>query len=151
MKKLLIVFQSQSGSTALLAQAVARGAAREADIDVRLRHALDADMEDLAWCDGLLIGTPENFGYLSGLIKDFFDRTYYAALEAQLQRPYALFISAGNDGSGAQRQAERILQGLPWRKIAEPVIVRGPAQQADLAPCEELGQAMAAGLALGIF
>jgi len=62
-----------------------------------------------------------------------------------------LFISAGNDGTGAQRQAERILQGLPWRKIAEPVIVRGPASDADLTPCEELGQAMAAGLLLGIF
>ena len=103
MKKLLIVYQSQSGSTALLAQAVARGARLEADTEVRLRHALDADIADLLWCDGVLIGTPENFGYLSGLIKDFFDRTYYAALAAQLQRPYALFISAGNDGTGAQR------------------------------------------------
>lgn len=150
MKNLLIVYQSQSGSTALLAQAVARGAALE-DVDIRLRHALDAGIADLSWCDGVLIGTPENFGYLSGLIKDFFDRTYYAAYDLQLQRPYALFISAGNDGSGAQRQAERILQGLPWRKIAEPVIVRGPAGKADLTACEELGQAMAAGLALGIF
>lgn len=150
MKKLLIVYQSQSGSTALLAHAVARGAGLE-DVDIRMRQALDADIADLIWCDGVLIGTPENFGYLSGLIKDFFDRTYYAALEVQLQRPYALFISAGNDGSGAQRQAERILQGLPWRKIAEPVLVRGQASDADLTPCEELGQAMAAGLALGIF
>jgi multimeric flavodoxin WrbA len=150
MKKLLIVYQSQSGSTALLAQAVARGAGLE-DVDIRMRQALEADIADLIWCDGVLIGTPENFGYLSGLIKDFFDRTYYAALDRQLQRPYALFVSAGNDGSGAQRQAERILQGLPWKKIAEPVIVRGPASDADLIPCEELGQAMAAGLALGIF
>lgn len=150
MKKLLIVYQSQSGSTALLAQAVARGAGLE-DVDIRMRHALDADIADLIWCDGVLIGTPENFGYLAGLIKDFFDRTYYAALDRQLQRPYALFISAGNDGTGAQRQAERILLGLPWKKIAEPVIVRGPANETDLAPCEELGQAMAAGLALGIF
>jgi len=151
MKNLLIVYQSQSGSTALLAEAVVRGAAQEADVDIRLRQALDADIVDLRWCDGVLIGTPENFGYLSGLIKDFFDRTYYAASELQLQRPYALFISAGNDGTGAQRQAERILQGLPWRKIAEPVIVRGPATDADLALCNELGEAMAAGLTLGIF
>jgi len=151
MKNLLIVYQSQSGSTTLLAEAVARGASQEPDVDIRLRHALDADIADLSWCDGVLIGTPENFGYLSGLIKDFFDRTYYAAYERQLQRPYALFISAGNDGTGAQRQAERILQGLPWRKIAEPVIVRGPATDADLALCKELGEAMAAGLTLGIF
>lgn len=151
MKKLLIVYQSQSGSTALLAQAVARGAQQETDIELRLRHALDADFADLCWCDGVLIGTPENFGYLSGLIKDFFDRTFYAALDVQLSLPYALFISAGNDGSGAQRQAERILQGLPWRKIAEPVIVRGPAHDADLTACEDLGLAMAAGLAMGIF
>ena len=151
MKKLLVVYHSQSGSTAKLADAVLRGANLEANIETRMRTALEANITDIQWCDGLLIGSAENFGYLSGLIKDFFDRTYYAVYEAQLQRPYALFISAGNDGTGAQRQAERILQGLPWRKIAEPVIIKGPAVEADLGACEELGQAMAAGLALGIF
>lgn len=151
MKKLLIVHHSLSGSTARLAQAVADGARAEADVELRVRHALDADIGDLVWCDGVLIGTPENFGALAGLIKDFFDRTYYAAFDAQLQRPYALFICAGNDGSGAQRQAERIIAGLPWRKIAEPLIVRGPVQPTDLDAARDLGQAMAAGLLLGIF
>jgi len=151
MKKLLIVHHSLSGSTALLAQAAAHGARLEAGVEIRQRHALAADIGDLMWCDGVLIGTPENFGALSGLIKDFFDRTYYAALEAQLQRPYALFISAGNDGTGAQRQAERIITGLPWRKVAEPLIVRGPVQATDIDAARDLGQAMAAGLVLGIF
>lgn len=150
-KKLLVVYHSQSGSTQALADAVIEGARAEEGIEIRARAALDADVGDIAWCDGLLIGTPENFGALSGLIKDFFDRTFYPALEQQLQRPYALFISAGNDGSGAQRQAERIITGLPWRKIAEPLIVRGTVEADHLAAARELGQAMAAGLALGIF
>ena len=132
MKKLLIVYHSRSGSTAQLAAAVAHGAAQDTGVERRQQQALAADIGDLIWCDGVLIGTPENFGALSGLIKDFFDRTFYPALEAQLQRPYALFISASNDGTGAQRQAERIITGLPWRKIAEPLIVRGPVQATDI-------------------
>ena len=151
MKKLLIVYHSQSGNTRSLAEAVLKGAREEEGVEVKIMMALEASLEDLLWCDGLLLGTPENFGFMSGALKDFFDRTYYPAQPYALNIPYALFISAGNDGTGAVRQVERIVKGYPMRKIAEPVIIRGEVTEADLARCAELGLTFAAGLGMGIF
>lgn len=151
MKKLLIVYHSQSGATAQLAQAVARGAAQEEGVELRLLRALAAGTRDLLWADAVLFGSPENFGYLSGGLTDFLARTFYPALSARLTLPYAAFISAGNDGSGAVRMLERIAGGYPLKKIAEPVIVKGIPDAAGLQRCEELGLTMAAGIALGMF
>lgn len=150
-KQLLILYHSQSGNTGRLAQAVLRGAQQEEETEVRLVSAFDAGLEDLLRSDAIIIGTPENFGYMSGAIKDFFDRTYYPAQEHQLNLPYALFVSAGNDGSGAVREIDRILLGYPMKKVAEPVIVQGEVADADLNACEELGLNLAAGLAFGIY
>ncbi len=152
MKHLLIVFHSQSGRTARLAEAVAAGAAELVDeVEVRVKRATDTDLDDLLWAEGLLVGTPENFGYLSGLIKDFFDRTYYPAEGKTVGLPWAMFVSAGNDGSGAVRAAERIALGYGWKKAAEPVIVKGEPDAEGLAACHELGQMLAAGLTMGLF
>jgi hypothetical protein len=60
-------------------------------------------------------------------------------------------VSAGNDGRGAVRQAQRILSGYPFPVAAEPLILRGEVTAAHLSSSEELGQAFAAGLAMGIF
>jgi multimeric flavodoxin WrbA len=151
MKTLLIVYHSQTGNTEQLAQAVQRGACQESATATRLLRAFDATLQDLLECQGVLFGTPENFGYMSGAIKDFFDRTFYPAQPYQLNLPYALFISAGNDGTGAVRQIDRILAGYPMRQVAEPVICRGAVTDEHLVQCEELGLTLAAGLALGIF
>ncbi len=151
MKRLLIVYHSQSGSTRRLAEAVWRGASAEQDLELRLLRAMEAGCDDLLWCDGVIFGSPENLGYLSGGLKDFFDRTFYPAEPHALNIPYAVFISAGNDGSGAVRQLQRIVKGYPMRCVAEPVIVRGDVSAEGLNRCEELGAALAAGLSLGIF
>jgi len=148
---LLIIYHTQSGNTGQMAQAVMRGCQEEAEVETRLLSAFDAVLDDLRWADGLLFGTPENFGTMSGALKDFFDRTYYPAEPYQLNLPYALFISAGNDGSGAVRDIDRIAKGYPLRKISEPVIAKGDINQQHLEQCEEFGLAMAAGLSLGIF
>lgn len=150
-KRLLIVYHSQSGSTERLARSATRGARREEGVEVRLLRAAEAGAADLAWCDALLLATPENFGYASGALKEFLDRTFYAASAQQLNRAYALLISAGNDGSGAVRQLTRILRGYPLREVAEPLIVRGEPSTTDLESAGDAGQAMAAGLQLGIF
>ncbi|MDG1081252.1 MAG: NAD(P)H-dependent oxidoreductase [Porticoccaceae bacterium] len=150
-KHLLIIYHTQSGNTGQMAEAVMRGSTQEADVETRLLNAFDADLKDLRWADGLLFGTPENFGTMSGALKDFFDRTYYPAEPFQLNLPYALFISAGNDGSGAVREIDRIAIGYPLRKINEPLIAKGDINQQHLEQCEEFGLAMAAGLSLGIF
>lgn len=151
MKTLLIIYHSQTGNTEQLAQAAYRGACQVAETHTRLVRAFEATLHDLITCHGVLFGTPENFGYMSGAIKDFFDRTFYPAQPYHINLPYALFISAGNDGSGAVRQIERILSGYPMRKVAEPVICRGTVTAEHLAQCEALGLTLAAGLALGIY
>ncbi len=134
-----------------MAQAVFRGAnAEEIDeVEVRMLKAFDAAVEDLLWADALILGTPENFGYMSGGMKDFLDRTFYPC-EGKLEgMPYSIFVSAGNDGSGAVTAVERIANGYAFRKIQEPVIARGELTDKHLQSCEELGMTVAAGLEIG--
>lgn len=152
-RHLLIVWHSKTGNTERLKDAVLRGA-RHPDIDavtVRCLHTSEAGPDDLRWAHGILLGTPENFGYMSGQMKDFFDRTYYE-VEGELEPlPYAIFISCGNDGRGAVREIRRIVKGYPFKEVQEPVIVRGEVSDEGLAACEELGMALAAGLEAGIY
>lgn len=151
MKRLLIIYHSQSGATAALARAAARGAAEEASVECRLLRAADADASDLLEADAVLFGASENFGYLSGGMLDFLARVFYPLQQRRQGLPYAAFFSAGNDGRGAQAQLERIAAGFPLSKVAETVIVRGAVDDEGRQRCAELGQALAAGLALGIF
>jgi multimeric flavodoxin WrbA len=164
--RLLLVYSSMTGGTRQLAFA-ARDAASEAAgqcrVEVVLREACEADGADLLAASAVLFATPENLGAMSGLMKDFFDRSYYAALDRIAGRPYALIVCAGSDGQGAVRQLERIATGLRLRRIAEPLVVNVGAQQPgeilapkriaaqDIARAAELGEAMATGLSLGLW
>jgi NAD(P)H-dependent FMN reductase len=153
MHHVLIIHGGHAGGrTYQLVESVRQGVlAAEEDIELRTLPALQAGIDDLLWAHGLLIGTPEHFGYMSGAVKDFMDRTFYPAENKVDGLPYAVFVSAGNDGTGAVSSIDRIALGYKWKKVAEPVIVRGAVTEADLQRCMELGQTMAAGLALGIF
>lgn len=152
-KRLLIVYHSQSGSTERMAQAVIAGA-RHPDVrgvEVVARDALGATAEDLLTADGFILGTPENFGYMSGAMKYFLDRSFYPCEGKVSGRPYGLFVSAGNDGSGAIDSIQRILKGLMVREVHSPVLMRGKCDSQKLQDCEELGTILAAGLEAGIF
>lgn len=151
--RLLIIYGGHAGGrTERLLRAVQAGVAASGEpIEVRSLPALQAGAEDLLWANGLLIGTPEHFGYMSGAVKDFMDRTFYPVEGKVEGLPYAVFVSAGNDGTGAVTSIERIALGYKWKKVAEPLIVKGEPTETDLQRCEELGQTMAAGLALRIF
>lgn len=152
MKHLLIVYSSQTGHTETLCRAAQAGAAVHADeVELRVRPALQATLDDLLWAHGLLIGTPENFGYMSGAVKDFLDRTYYPAQNRVTGLPYALLVSAGNDGRGAVTAIERIAIGYGWKPVAEALVIRGEITATDLQAAGELGEAFATGLALGVF
>lgn len=153
MKNLLIVYHTQSGNTARLAQAARAGATNDFVTQTQLRYltAAAAGPDDLLWADGLLLGTPENFGYMSGGMKDFLDRTFYPVEGRILALPYAVFISAGNDGTGALRAIRRIANGYPFKEVQEPLIAQGPITPAHLEKAEELGLALAAGLEAGVF
>jgi multimeric flavodoxin WrbA len=151
MKRLLVVFHSQSGNTEKLARAVVRGAQVEEGVEVRLKRAFDTTLDDLIECDGVVFGTAEYNGYMSGALKDFFDRTFYPAQARVNNKPYAVVVSAGNDGTFAVQFIDRIARGYPLKCIAEPIIVVGDVDPAAEASCEELGETFAAGLSLGIF
>ncbi|MFQ6004922.1 MAG: flavodoxin family protein [Woeseia sp.] len=151
-KHLLIVFHSQSGTTGKMTDAVVRGA-RHPDIggvEVRVRDALEASVDDVLWADGLILGTPENFGYMSGAMKYFLDRIYYPCEDKIGGMPYALFVRAGNDGTGAISSISRILTGLSVRQVQDPVLIAGDFDESRLVECEKLGMTMAAGLESGV-
>ncbi len=153
MKHLLIVYHTKTGNTGRLARAALEGATGEdaGGVEVRLLTARDAGPRDLLWTHGLLLGTPENLGYMSGAMKDFIDRTFYE-VEGKLQPlPCALFISAGNDGTGALKALRRIIGGYPFQEVQEPVVARGAVTAEHLQRCRELGTALAVGLEAGIF
>jgi multimeric flavodoxin WrbA len=152
-KHLLIVYHSQSGTTTRMADAVIRGA-KHADVrgvEVRVKTALDADADDLLWADGFILGTPENFAYMSGAMKYFLDRVYYPCEGKLNGRPWALFVRAGNDGTGTISGIRRILTGLAVKEVQEPLLIAGDFDEARLAECEELGLTLAAGLEAGVF
>jgi multimeric flavodoxin WrbA len=153
MKHLLIVYHTQSGNTRRLAEAVLAGATDDqlTEVETRYLTARDAGPDDLLWAHGLLLGTPENFGYMSGGMKDFLDRTFYPVEGKILSLPYALFISAGNDGTGAVRAIRRIANGYPFKEVQEPIIAQGEVSEDALERCRELGMTLAAGLEAGIF
>jgi multimeric flavodoxin WrbA len=162
-KTLLIVFHTKTGGAGQMTHAVERGAATEQDVAVRVLRAVDANGEDMLNADAYIFVTPENLASMAGVMKDFFDRVYYAVLDRIAARPYATLVCAGSDGTNAVRQIARICTGWRLKAVCEPVIVCTHAQtpeailasktidSKDLRRCEEVGAAMAAGLALGIF
>lgn len=152
-KTLLIVAHAPSPNTACLRDAVLRGArsALGEGMAVKVMAPLEAGPDDVLAARAVILGTPENLGYMSGALKDFFDRIYYPCLERTQGMPYALYVRAGHDGTGTRRAVEGITTGLRWRAVQEPLVCRGPFQDDFTTRCEELGALMAAGLDLGIF
>ena len=152
-KTLLIVAHAPSANTRALRDAATAGARDSAisGVEVVVRNPFDADVPAVRAADAILLGTPENLGYMSGALKDFFDRIYYPCLEPTQGRPFAAYIRAGHAGTGTQRALATITTGLRWRQVAPPLVLRGD-YQADFADrCRELGMTMAAGLESGVF
>jgi multimeric flavodoxin WrbA len=150
MKTLLIVFHTGGVKTAQMAQAVERGARSEQGVRVVVKRCADAGAGDVLAADGLILGTPENFGYMSGMMKDFLERIFYACEGKVNGRPWALFVGAGQDGTGAVTSVERIVTGLRLKKACDPLVVVKELRPEQVTALEEMGAAMAAGLAAGI-
>jgi len=151
-KNLLIVANTPSDNTSALVAATL-GGCRHPEIDsVETKHIppLEANADDVLQADGIILGTTENFGYMSGALKDFFDRIYYPVLEQKQGMPYALYVRAGLDGTGTISAVERIVTGLRWRAVSEPLLLHGEYQTDFIAQCESLGTLMAASLDAGI-
>jgi len=150
-KRLLIVAHAPSDNTRAMRDAAERGARSEMGIEVVARPPLEAGPDDVLAAQAVILGTTENLGYMSGALKDFFDRSYNPLLEKTQGLPCAVYIRAGSDGTGTRRGIDTILTGLRWRQVQEPLLCKGAWNRAFAQQCEELGAAMAAGLAAGIF
>ena len=170
MRHILVVHHSASGGTRALATAFCEGAAATEGVNVSTRSATIVTAAEVRSADALIIATPENFGYMAGSIKEFFDRVFYACMadttalgggaESVLAgRPYSVLVCAGNDGTGAMQSVDRIVTGWRMRKVHAGVIARrvggeagssrGTLREEDLSACRELGQLFAEGLAMG--
>lgn len=161
MPRLLIVYHSLTGGSRQMAEAAHQAAA--AECATTLLTAAKAGPDDLLGHDGYLFCAPENLAAIAGVMKDFFDRSYYPVLGQIEGRPYAQLVCAGSDGENAARQTARIAQGWRLRKVQEAIIICTHAQtpeailapktipETDLAQCRDLGAALGAGLSMGAF
>ena len=151
-QRLLIVAHVPSPNTTRLMEAVVAGANSPdiSGVNAIAKNPFDTTSEDVMAANGIILGTTENLGYMSGALKDFFDRIYYPCLEEKQGTPYALYIRAGHDGTGTRRGVESIVTGLRWKGVQEPLILKGEWQDSFVDSCKELGMAMAAGLEAGI-
>ncbi len=153
MANLLIVASAPSDNTQRLRDAVLRGATHP-DIDginVQVQAPGESGPEDVLWADALILGTTENFGYMAGALKDWFERVYYPCLDQTAGLPYALYVRAGNAGQGAKVSVERIVTGLRWHAVQNALILNGDYQPDFEQECEALGMTLAAGLEAGIY
>ena len=170
MRHILLIHHSASGGTRALVAAFCEGASATDGVSVSTRSAHVATAVDVQKADALVIATPENFGYMAGSIKEFFDRVFYACMtdttalgggthSALAGRAYSVLICAGNDGAGAMQSVDRIITGWRMRKVHPGVIARrvggaagsskGELREEDLVACREMGQLFAEGLLMG--
>ncbi len=154
MKRLLIIAHTPSPNTARLRDAALSGACSQEieGVEVAAQSPFETTPEHVVAANGVLLMTPENLGYMSGALKDFFDRCYYPCLEKTQGLPYALCVRAGQGGGdGTRRAVESIATGLRWRAVQEPLILRGAWREEFVDQCRQLGITMAAGLEAGVF
>ncbi len=151
--RLLIVAHAPSANTRAMRDALLEGARAPEieEVETRALSPFETRPDDVLQAKGVILLTPENLGYMSGAMKDFFDRCYYPCLDRTQGLPYALCIRAGSDGTGTRRGVETIVTGLRWRAVQEPLICRGDWRPEFVDQCRELGALMAAGLDAGIF
>ena len=152
-KSLLVIGHVPSANTRALRDAVVEGARSDGidDVDVCALSPFDAGPADVLAADAVILGTTENLGYMSGALKDFFDRTYYGVLEEKQGMPYALYVRAGLDGTGTMRAVDSITTGLRWKPICDPLLCKGDWDDNFVAQARDFGQLMAAGLEAGVF
>jgi len=153
MIKLLFVCHCPSANTKTLRDSAAHGVRQMKleNLELRIQTPAATDAGDVEWCNGIVLGTTENFGYMAGMTKDFFERIYYPCLDSTLGLPVALYIRAGEDGTGTKTSIERIMTGLRWKLVVDPLILRGNWDANFQDQVSELAMTVAAGLDAGIY
>lgn len=150
---LLILAHTPSPNTTKMAAAMASACRDSLEmLHCRVLPPLSAGTEDLLAAKGVLLFTPENFGFMSGALKDFFERVYYPCLDRTQGLPYCLCVRAGQDnGSGAVASVTRIITGLCWREAQPALLCSGPYQESFCDAAAEFAATFATGLEMGIF
>ena len=146
MPPLLVVHHTPSPTLQAVLEAVKEGVAMVEEVEPTLRPALSAGAADLLGCDGVLLGTPANIGYMSGALKHFFDTVYYPCLDATVGLPYGVYVHGNDDTAGALAAIDRITGALRWKRVAAPVSLVGAPSRDDLEAVRELAATVAVGL-----
>lgn len=141
-KKVLVVYHSQGGNTAAAAQAVAEGVQSVKGVEPILKRASEADANDLMSCDAICFGTPDYFSYMAGMLKDFFDRTFYPTQGQVDDKVCAVFVTHGGGGK-ASESVEKICRSFRFKQVAETVLVKGKPDEAAEVRLRELGTTLA--------
>lgn len=162
MPRLLVVHHSPTRGMQHLTEAVLAGTGDEAieGVEVVARPALETTADDVLDADGYLLGTPANFGYMSGALKHFFDSTFLqvggslsstgaadTSEGSTTGRPFGLYVHGRYDTAGAVRSVTSIIGALGWRQAAETLEVIGDVTAEDGEAAYELGGTLAALLA----
>lgn len=143
MSRVLIVYHTLSGNTEKMAKAFEEGAKSVQGTEAVLKKAFDATLEDLLGCDAIAFGSADYFSYISGALKDFFDRTYYPSQGKVTGKPYAAFATGGRGGEKALEALDRICGSFKFKKTVEGVAVAGAPSHEVLAKCNEAGKKLA--------
>lgn len=158
MARLLVVHHSPTRTSRVLTDAVLAGAGDPAitGVDVVALEALDAGVDDVLAADGIVLGTPANFGYMSGALKHFFDSVFLGvggsladdgtggAPAGGPKVPYGLWVHGRYDTTGAVRAVLSIAGALPWQQVAAPLEILGDVGEAEQEAAYELGGTVAA-------
>lgn len=152
-KLLLIIAHAPSENTLVLRDALIQGARQQSEdnFSVRCVSPFQVTADQVLAASGVILATPENFGYMAGATKDFFDRCYYDLLDKTNAMPYALAIRAGLDGTGTKRALCKICDSMKWKLVQDPLVMKGKYQTQFRTDCVLLGATMAAGLQAGIY
>lgn len=151
-----VVHHSRRGSTAVLCQAAVTAAGAvigttSEPVELRSWGAFEAGPDEVLWADALLMATPAHFGYMSGALKDFFERVFYPCAGTTAGLSYGLIVKGDTDVAGAVASVATITTGLRWNLVLPPVTVVGAVTAADTDRAAELGATLAAGLGESLF
>ncbi len=141
-KKVLVIYHSQGGNTEAAAQVVAEGVRSVEGVESILKNAFETNADDLTCCDAVCFGTPDYFSYMAGMLKDFFDRTFYPTQGQVDDKPCGIFVTHGGGGK-ASESVEKICRSFKFNHVSETILVQGKPDETAEVKLRALGVTLA--------
>ena len=142
MVEVLVLYYSRTGRTEALACAVAKGVETLEGALAKVKRVDYATVNDFVSCDAVAFGSPNYFSYMTGLMKDFFDRAL-TIREKVSGKPSVAFTSGGGSSNSALLSLERMISSFRLEKVADGVVSQGDTSEESLRACKKLGEALA--------